>query len=183
MTYKQLPYQYLSCNRRKAIRWFVAAGLLAWLPAGCAWTPLQPVAATVESSSADTRVTIVRAGERTVIEVRSPRGIGRSRITFAEPPPGALEFRLHVAGLEHFEVVAGESAAALSLPQGQTAPLITLRTAEATDTPVAPGSPYWMTVERPAPGATDPVFRVVAPRRLIGEQSLTVELNWIDFYR
>lgn len=169
------------CN---LLGWIIAAGLLSGLPAGCVWQPLEPVAAAVESEPAATRVVVVRSADRTLVEVRSPSGIGRSRVTFAETlPPGPLEFRLHLAALENFELTYANTRVTLSVPQGGVDPLVTLRASDQPEIPVAPGSPYWLEVELPALGHEAPVVRVAAPPDLSDRQPRVIEFSWIDFYR
>lgn len=170
-------------NRRVMVIGLVAAGLCCGLPAGCRWPPLQRVAARVESDAGDARVTLARAGKRTLVEIRSPSGIGHSRITLAEPPPGPLEFRLHLAGLEHFSLAYGETVVSVAAAQNGAPVLVTVQAAGLPVQPVAPGSPHWMAVYPPAPGSADPLYRVIAPPDW-GEQRLQVlEIGWIDFYR
>lgn len=162
----------------------VATGMLMWLPAGCVWRPLEPIAATVESAPAATQVVVVRSADRTVLEVHSPSGIGRSRVTFAEAlPSGPLEFRLHLRGLEHFELAYGSTRLTVSLPQGGVGLLVMLQPANQPETAVVPGSSYWMEVEPPTPGSGDPVIRVVAPLDLSAQRPRVIEFGWIDFYR
>lgn len=164
--------------------WILVAGTLVWLPSGCNWTPLEPVAATVETSAADARVAVVRAGAYTVVEIHSPSGIGRSWITLPETlPSGPVEFRLHLAGLEHFSLASGGTVITLSMAQSGRAPLITARAAGEPETPLTPDSPHWLEVYPPAPGRDDPVYRVVAPPHLLDQRPQDLEISWVDFYR
>ncbi len=165
----------------KLIGWAVTAGML-WLPAACTWTPLEPVDAAVESHPADTQITVVRLGDRTVVELRSPSGIGRSRITFPDGlPPGPVEFRLHLAGLEQFSLAYDNTLVTLAAGQASSAPLLTAQTAGGVEVELGPESSLWMEVYGPTPGAADPVFRVVAPDELASARQ--IEMGWIDFFR
>ncbi|MCC6166610.1 MAG: hypothetical protein IT329_05220 [Caldilineaceae bacterium] len=171
-------------NRRMMVIGLVAAGLCCRLSAGCTWPPLQRVAARVESSAGDGRVTLARAGERTLIEIYSPSGIGRSRITLLETlPPGPLEFRLHLAGLEHFSLAYGETVVSLAAAQNGAPVLVTVQAAGLPEQPVAPGSPHWMAVYPPAPESADPVYRVIAPPDWDEQRPQVLEIGWVDFYR
>lgn len=170
--------------RRITLGWLIVAGTLVGLAASCRWAPLEPVAATVETDTADAQVTVVRSAARTLVEIHSPSGIGRSRITLQETiPPGPVEFRLHLAGLEHFSLAYDGTVITLSMAQSRHAPLITVQNAREPETPGTPGTPFWLGVHPPATGRADPVYRVVVSPRLPGQQPQELELRWVDFYR
>jgi hypothetical protein len=171
-------------SRRMMLKWSMAAGLCVCLPAGCIWMPLEPVAAAVVSNTSDTRVTLARAGTRTVVEVYSPRGTGHSRITLVDPLPGPLEFRLHLAGLEHFSLAYAGTIVRLAVATHAGTPvLVTVQTAGEPEASVAPDGPHRMIVYIPVSGTADPVYRVVAPPDISRRRPQVFEIEWIDFYR
>jgi hypothetical protein len=104
-------------------------------------------------------------GASLVVDLYSPSGIGAARITWpGEMKAEALLLRLHLAGLEGFQVTDGAQQAALSV--GSTPPY-----------PVhAEGSAQDIDVQR-----GEGVYEVrLGPTWL---QSGGLDVQWVDFYR
>ena len=136
-------------------------------------------------------------GESATIDIRSPRGIGRTTVRSADGNwPKRLILRLHLKGLEHFEISNGLQALATSVSSTKgAAPRPTHVTPGAgaarpeIENQVTADHPLALHI-RPVPAEGEKpkipligYFEVEAPADLLKAKPRELHIRWIDFYR
>lgn len=130
--------------------------------------------------------------EKTVFIVKSPFGISNAVIERTDGKwPNAVVLRLHLKGLESFQVTNGKVKleASASLQEGK--PLVRLWKDGKEDTPLDAKSPHWMDIRmiggdgKPAKviPLKDGYFEMALPKAFFEGNPKSITVNWIDFYR
>jgi hypothetical protein len=117
--------------------------------------------------------------DRVVFDIRSPFGIGKAGIERAKAEwPKAVVLRLHLKGLEHFDVTAGPTklSAAAGVRNGRVEARVWKDGDE--NRPLDDKSPHWLKI---AAGAGS--FDIELPRALFDGNPPALAVSWIDFYR
>jgi hypothetical protein len=138
------------------------------------------------------KVVVSSEKQKTFFDIHSSFGISHAVIerTAAEWPE-SMVLRLHLTGLESFQVKCGETTLHASVSsQGGEKP-IRLWKNEAEDEPLDSTSPLWTEIRMIGsdgkPTQTIPVpdgyFEIELPKALREGNPKTMTLNWIDFYR
>ena len=146
----------------------------------------------VTTKRADDKVDVRAEQDKVTFSVRSPSGIGQAVIERAgEAWPDAVVLRLHLTGLENFNVTNGKTTleGSVSLQDGK--PVVRLWKDGQEDAPLDPKSPYWMEVRtlggdgKPAKAIplAEGYFEMPLPKALFDGNPKTITVNWIDFYR
>ena len=162
-----------------------AAGLL--LLAACAAGGVTPVSYRVTPGSADTQVTYQVTGGDLVAEIHCPSGIGSAQFVRTGGAPEALVLRLHLRGLEGltFEYPGATVKVFVSSQDGAVGESVSV--AGGAETPLEPGSPYWMDVKIEAADKSIPLhdgaFIVLAPTAFLTAERQDFTVRWVDFYR
>lgn len=183
---------------RHARRCLSGLCMLTLIVAGSACTPPVAPRASVDTRlKATTRkpedsVTVANGRLDALVEVRSPSGIGQATIErLGEVWPKSMTLRLHLHGMEHCEIVNGQTALNLAIgaPDGK----IEIRQWQ--DKDEVPGlntdSPLWTTVQildrDNKPAARLPLedghFELQLPAPFLQGNPRSITLKWIDFYR
>jgi len=168
--------------------------MLLWL-AACGVSSSPPVAFHVTPHKPDIQIQIDANPERAVIEVLSPSGIGSADFVLTSRAlPKQIVLRLHLRGLEwlRFTYDKGTVSTSVASTQGNAVNQY-YRDAGSEAAPgqtLAPGSPYWMTINLVTPGTSpqtiplqDGYIQVEVPADFIRGQHRQFSLQWIDFYR
>ena len=162
-----------------------AAGLL--LLAACAAGGVEPVSYRVTPGSTDTEVTyLVTAGDL-VAEIYCPTGIGSAQFIRTGGTPRSVALRLHLRGLEGlaFEYPGATVRLFVSSQDGAVGESISVN--GGAETPLEPGSPYWMDVKIEAADKSIPLqdgsFTVLAPSAFLAGVRHDFTVRWVDFYR
>jgi hypothetical protein len=147
----------------------------------------------IKARKADDRVVAQLSGDRVVVTVMSPSGIGGATVTRRDERwPGAVVLRLRLSGMERLEVGNGRVLLSASVSSGEGhRTTLGLSEGDRKEVPVDRGSPYWAEVrileaqDGPAGDipASDRVFEVRLPRALLASDPPTITLDWIDFHR
>ncbi len=130
--------------------------------------------------------------QKTLFDIHSPFGISHAVIerTGAEWPE-SMVLRLHLTGLESFEIQSGDTVLHASVSsQGGDKP-VRLWKNDAEDKPLDSTSPLWTEI-RPigsdgkpsrAIPLKDGYFEIEIPKALRAGNPQSITVNWIDFYR
>lgn len=136
------------------------------------------------------RVEVKAEKDKTILSVHSPFGISNAVIErTGENWPEAVTLRLHLKGLENFQVTNGKVKleASVSSQDGK----VRLWKDGKEDSPLDAKSPYWMEIRivgsdgKPAKAIPlkDGYFEMQLPRAFFESNPKTITVNWIDFYR
>jgi hypothetical protein len=130
--------------------------------------------------------------DRVIFSVHSPFGLSHALIERADKTwPDAVVLRLHLKGLEKFQVANGKVRLESSVSIREGKPLVRVWKDGKEDMPLNAKSPYWIPV-RVLDGEGKPAkemalksgyFEMHLPRTLFDDNPTTITLNWIDFYR
>ncbi|MCE9605347.1 MAG: hypothetical protein K8U03_10650 [Planctomycetia bacterium] len=137
-------------------------------------------------------VTVAVEKDRTVFSVRSPVGIGQAIIERTDEKwPACVVLRLHLKGLESFQVTNGKVALEASVSSQADRPEPRLWKDGREDAPLDRRSPLWMEIRmvggdgKPAKGVplNDGYFELPLPAAFFAQNPNSITLKWIDFYR
>lgn len=140
----------------------------------------------------DDRVDMKVENDQARFSIHSPFGISHAVIERAgDKWPTAVVLRLHLKGLEHFQISNGKVKleASASMQQGKPEARIWQDGNEVA--PLDRNSPYWMEI-RPLRGdgmpaneipLKDGYFEVTLPRAFFEGNLMSFTIRWIDFYR
>jgi hypothetical protein len=163
--------------------------MCASISAACQVTEARPYVVAASTQKDGDAVIPTAQGERLILDITSPSGIGAARATIlSAAQPEAIELRLHLQGLEEFRFAYGEQVITIAVPSvGQGAARATVVQAEGGEVALTSESPYWMEVrvEQGDPGSATPtpLFVVQAPPDFLQRGERNFEVSWIDFYR
>jgi hypothetical protein len=147
----------------------------------------------VTTRKPDDRVMVSGQGERVVLTVTSPSGIGGSKVANeGERWPGKIILRLRLRGLERLQVGNGKELLTASVSSnGDHQVILSLEAEGKAEVPIDRTSPFWTELRildafghpaREIP-LEDGVFEVALPPALFASNPATITLDWIDFYR
>jgi hypothetical protein len=171
----------------------IALACLVVLMARTGHTEGPPPPFRVTTRKADDRVRVRIQGERAVLTVTSPSGIGGSKIANdGERWPGKIILRLRLHGLERLQIGNGKELITASISSNGDHPtILSLMEEGKEEVPIDRSSPFWTEIrildaqDHPAGKIPleDGVFEVTVPRPLVASNPPTLTLDWIDFYR
>lgn len=138
------------------------------------------------------RVGVKFEKDKVIFSVESPYGIGNAAIqAMSEKWPDAVVLRLHLKGLENFNITNGKVTleGSASLQGGK--PVVRVWMAGRDDAPLDAKSPYWMEVRildaEGTPANKIPLrngyFEMVLPKPMFEGNPKLIRVDWIDFYR
>lgn len=148
----------------------------------------------ISTQRADDRVETSLADGAAVVSIHSPTGISRATIQLtADRWPGQVTVQLHLRGLENLRIGNGQITIETRAPSRDQEHLCQMwkdKTANerlALDT----HSPYWIEIRMPGKDAKpngdiprdEGYFEFKLPQALLEEDSKTISIGWIDFYR
>ncbi|MFN2201416.1 MAG: hypothetical protein ACK2UO_09420 [Caldilineaceae bacterium] len=120
-----------------------------------------------------------------VLDIYSESGIGKALLWVAEPARSTdITLRLHLHGLEQLTISSGDSTVIAAVASyGTNAVTQSSVDQNGTETPIDPGSPLWMTINRgETVGGMPQYFDVTLPAAVTQSNGI-FRLSWIDFYR
>jgi hypothetical protein len=152
----------------------------------------QPPEFKITTKRKDDAVDVRPEKNRTVFSVKSPFGIGQAVVERKDEKwPEAVVLRLHLKGLENFNVTNGKVKleASASLQDGK--PLVRLWKDGKEDMPLDSKSPYWIDVGILSGDGTpakaiplkDGYFELPLPKTFFEANPKSITVSWIDFYR
>ena len=136
------------------------------------------------------RVDVKLDKDRTIFSVHSPTGIGHAVIErIDETWPETVVLRLHLQGLEKFEVTNGKHklSASVSSQNGK----VRQWKNDQENSPLDSRDELWMEIkvigndgkETDSIPLKDGCFQVLLPKSCLAGNPKSVTVNWIDFYR
>lgn len=115
----------------------------------------------------------------TIIEVRSPGGIGQADVSLASGDfPQEIVLRLYLSGLEGFRLTYGGTTVSASASGTSAAVSQSLLEPGGGQVTLTPASPLWMDIR---PG--DEFIEITLPGALTREKPESFSFQWVDFYR
>jgi hypothetical protein len=138
------------------------------------------------------KVVVSVVKQKTLFDIHSPFGISQAVIerTAAEWPE-SMVLRLHLTGLESFQIQSGDATLHASVSsQGGDKP-VRLWKNEAEDKPLDSTSPLWTEIRMIGsdgkPSKTIPLqdgyFEIEIPKALREGNPPSITVSWVDFYR
>lgn len=138
----------------------------------------------------DDKVVVKAEKNKAVICVQSPFGISNAVIERTEEKwPETIVLRLHLRGLENFQITNGKVKLEASMSSQDNTVRVWKDGKE--ESPLNEKSPYWMEVRKISndrkPAKASPLkggyFELDLPRVLLEDNSKSISVHWIDFYR
>ncbi len=149
----------------------------------------------VNATKPGARIKIAADNEKALIEIFSPSGIGSANLAMTSATlPKKIVLRFHLRGLEELrfsydETIITTSLASTNAPQIRQS-LSRIGEKPATETALAPDSPYWMKLRlvssdsaRNAIPLQNGYIEIEAPEHFLKGGYRQATLQWIDFYR
>ena len=143
----------------------------------------------VTAKNVDDRITVLDEDSQTVIEIHSDFGIGSASFELVSGSmPDTLLLRLHLKGLEDFQLISSQSTVAASISSGQVFNINSQRVIESNaGYPILSIHPLWLKIEIVSENREIPLkegyFEITLPREFIRKAGNSLEVQWIDFYR
>jgi hypothetical protein len=134
-------------------------------------------------------LTILDENSRAVIDIQSETGIGSASLELVSGTmPDTLLLRLHLAGLEEFQLRSKQDAVSASLSGGGLFELTNESVLfSQTEIPIGAIHPLWMDIRIVSESKSIPLkagyFEVTIPPEFIRRAGGSFEIHWIDFYR
>lgn len=169
---------------------------LAVVPLGldipCAASDAPPARFTITTRKADDTVAVGGDTDRTVLDIKSPSGIGRAVVErTGDAWPTAVVVRLHLKGLENLKVSAGTVAVGAEV--GARGDRVEDRQwqLDRDETPLAAADPRRLTIRvRGKDGKTAAGIpldgghvEVTLPAAYFRDNPKSLTVEWVDFYR
>jgi hypothetical protein len=170
---------------------FYASIALADKPASGASEKPPQFDAKVVTKNADDSVAIKHDGEKVVLAITSPRGIGKATVTPAAKWPKTVVLRLHLHGLESLRISSGQTTLAASASSHGDGATRLYLIEDGKEKPIDAKSAYWTELRildakgKPVKKIplTDGYFELEIHSPLLQGEAKPLELSWIDFYR
>lgn len=142
----------------------------------------------ITTKRADDSGTVTVEKERTLFAIKSPFGISQASIERTGAKwPDAIVLRLHLKGLENFQVTAGKVTLHAAVGGGK----VRVWRDGNENAPLDEKSPLWLAIRaltaEGKPTTEAPLrngyFEVALPKALLEGNPKTLVVSWIDFYR
>jgi len=136
-----------------------------------------------------TKIRLLTEKETRIVEIVDPRGIGKATLVReSDKWPVAVAIRLHLKGLESFQVASPVMALEWSISStGRPASRCSVRSAKGGERELKDDDPLFTSVKivgkEVAIPLADGFFEVRLPAKWLDEAPAKVELRWIDFFR
>jgi len=154
--------------------------------------PEQQAPFTVQLKQPDDELTV--AYEKVVVDIRSPRGISHAVLNrTGEKWPEVMMLRLHLKGLEDFQIITDQHRLKLFVSNGPQPELTVLQVNPDTgeETKLDRDSPWWIPLKRMGADGkpsvevplTDGYLEIPLPKKLLKTNPESITFKWVDFYR
>jgi len=134
-----------------------------------------------DSTEKRNRISVVSDPFRVVLEVESPTGIGRARLTPAVAGrwPERIVLRLRLAALEAFNVDSG--SAKIHTEFQNNPPFEQVSTLSITgERRIGASNPYWIFARRQR---GENLFELTLPAALLKDTPAALDIQWVDYFR
>ena len=158
-------------------------------PLGAPETPAPVIRVTAEGDG--NKLTVSSEAETAIIDVQSQSGIGFATIELVSGVfPENILLRLHVKGLEEFQLTYGGTVISASVSSRDSGSVIqSVASPEEGERPITPDSPSWLDIAIVSDPATPRIpldqgyFEITLPKGLLSAGDRSFSIQWIDFYR
>lgn len=174
-------------------RVIVCTTVLGLFLASCASQPVNAQDAKPEFrvtvNNADDTVSILDENSQTIIDIKSDSGIGSASFEIISGTmPDSILLRLHLKGLEDFQLISNQTTLGASVPSGEAGSPVGERiVSSALEVPILPAHPLWMDIEIVSKDKYIPLeegyFEITPPREFLRNAGTSFEVTWVDFYR
>lgn len=143
----------------------------------------------VTPKNADDSIAILEENSLTVIDIHSNTGIGSALLELVSGSmPETLHIRLHLTGLEEFQLISAQDAVSASVSSGEVFNITNERVLFLdTQVPIGSFHPLWLDIQIVSESKDIPLedgyFEITVPREFIRNAQTSLEIKWIDFYR
>jgi hypothetical protein len=143
----------------------------------------------VAVKNSNDKITVLDEDSRTVIDIHSDFGIGSASLELVSGSmPTIILLRLHLKGLEDFQLISPQTTIAASFSTGEVFNVINQRVVSSnTERPLFIIDPLWMNIDIVSANQDIPVdegyFEIVVPEKFLRNAGNSFEIKWIDFYR
>lgn len=143
----------------------------------------------VTVKNADDKISILDENSQTVIDIHSDFGIGSASFELVSATmPDTILLRLHLKGLEDFQLISSATTLAVSISSGDVFNVTNQRIISPNaERPILSLDPLWMNIEIVSEDKHIPLqegyFEITIPRPFLRNAGTSFEVNWIDFYR
>ena len=142
----------------------------------------------VSVKNADDTVSILDENSQTIIEIHSDLGIGSASFELISGTmPNSILLRLHLKGLEDFQLISPQTTLGASVASGEAGLPVERIVSSASEFPILPTHPLWIGIEIVAENKHIPLeegyFEITIPQEFIRSAGVSFEVKWIDFYR
>jgi hypothetical protein len=143
----------------------------------------------VMTKNADDKITVLDENSQTIIDIKSDFGIGSASFELISGTmPDSILLRLHLKGLEDFQLISDQTTLGASVPSGEAGSPVGERIVSSTvEVPILPAHPLWMNIEIVSENKHIPLqegyFKITVPREFIRNVGNSFEVKWVDFYR
>lgn len=151
--------------------------------------PQEEFVFSVEAKNKDDRITIQNEQNTTVIDIKSPVGIGGASVTLESGVmPEQIMVRLHLHGLEEFRLISEQLTLIAAIPtSGGFTAQSQRKILGDSEQPMVPIDPLWLKVEIVSSVQDIPLqdgyFEIRIPQAFLEQSGNAFEIQWIDFYR
>ena len=174
-------------------RVFVCTTVLGLFLVSCSSQPVNAQDAKPEFritvKNADDTVSILDENSQTIVDIQSDYGIGSASFELVSGTmPDSILLRLHLKGLEDFQLISATNTIAASIASGEVFNSINQKVISSnTDRPILSNDPLWMNIEIVSENKHIPLeegyFEIEIPREFIRNAGASFEVTWVDFYR
>jgi hypothetical protein len=143
----------------------------------------------IRVKNSDDQVSAQYKDNTTIVEIRSPSGIGSTAFTLESGQmPEEIVARLHLKGLEELKLISDQAIVVASIPgsgglQTQSQRKVTGNTEQA----LRSSDALWLEIEIVSDSKEIPLeagyFEIVFPKEFIERSRGLFEIQWIDFFR
>ncbi len=174
-------------------RVFVCTTVLGLFLVSCASQPVNAQDSRPEFrvtvKNPDDTISILDENSQTIIDIHSDFGIGSASFELVSGTmPDSILLRLHLKGLEDFQLISAQTTLAASIASGDVFKITNQRIISSnTEHPILSIDPLWMNIEIVSENKHIPLeegyFEITIPQGFIRNAGASFEVKWIDFYR
>ena len=143
----------------------------------------------VTPKNADDTIAVLDENSQTVMDIHSDTGIGSASFELVSGSmPDAILLRLHLKGLEEFQLISKQDNVSASVSSGGvfngTNERVLFFNSEV---PIGSIHPLWMDIRIVSASKETPLadgyFEITVPREFLRKAGNSFAISWIDFYR
>jgi hypothetical protein len=174
-----------------ALSLLVTCALMTGCAASTGTPETLPPIFTITAEGNGNEMTVSAQGNTFVFDVYSQGGIGSGTVEFISgTPPKNIVIRLHLKGLEEFQLSCEGTTIIASVSSAANHEVIqSVISPEGSEQPITADTPFWMEIRKMSDQSISPTmpdsgyFEIATPKDLMREGYRSFSIRWIDFYR